>query len=68
MSNSSPDKNASMNTDLSQLHDFVVVHGFGAPTAAGYTLGNQLVDGGDDYATAAAEVVARGMTGDAEQD
>jgi hypothetical protein len=66
MSNSSPDNKASMNTALNQLHDFVVVHGFGAPTTAGYTLGKQLVEEGDDYATAAAEIVARGMTNDAE--
>jgi len=56
-----------MNIDLDQLHDFVVVHGFGAPTAAGYTLGKQLIDEGDAYATAAAEIVARGMTDDPEQ-
>jgi hypothetical protein len=57
-----------MNIDLDQLHDFVLVHGFGAPSAAGYTLGKQLIDEGNDYATAAAEVVARGMTDDPEKD
>jgi hypothetical protein len=49
-----------MNIDLDQLHDFV--HGFGAPSDAGYMLGMQLIDEDNDYATAAAEVVARGMT------
>ena len=69
MSNSAPGKKASIhNADLHQLHDFVVVHGFGAPTAAGYMLGKELMDEGDDYATAAAEIVARRMTDDAEQD
>jgi hypothetical protein len=53
-----------MNIDLDQLHDFVVVHGFGAPTAAGCALGKQLLAEGDDYAIAAAEIVARGMTDD----
>jgi hypothetical protein len=56
-----------MNIDLDQLHDFVVVHGFGAPTAAGYELGKQLIAEGDDYAIAAAELVARGMIDDPEQ-
>jgi hypothetical protein len=56
-----------MNIDLDELHDFVVVHGLGTPTAAGYTLGRQLIDEGDDYAIAAAEIVARGMTDDPEQ-
>ena len=55
-----------MNIDLKELHDFVVTHGFGAPTAEGYTLGQQLISEGDDYATAAAEIVARGMTEDPE--
>jgi hypothetical protein len=51
---------------LDQLHDFVVVHGVGAPTAAGYALGKQLIAEGDDYAIAAAEIVARGITDDPE--
>jgi hypothetical protein len=57
-----------MNIDVDQLHDFVVAHGFGAPTDAGYKLGKQLITEGDDYATAAAEIVARSMTDDPEQD
>jgi hypothetical protein len=56
-----------MNIDLDQLHDFVVVYGFGALTAAGCALGKQLLAEGDDYAVAAAEIVARGMTDDPEQ-
>jgi hypothetical protein len=68
MSNSSRDTEGYVDIDPDQLHDFVVVHGFGRPTAAGYTLGKHLMDEGDDYATAAAEIVARGMTDDAEQD
>lgn len=59
---------ATMNVDLDQLHDFVVAHGFGSPTQAGYELGKQLITEGDDYATAAAEIVARGMTEDPVQD
>lgn len=46
MRNRSPDKNASMNIDLNQLHDFVVMLGFGASTAAGYALGKQLMNEG----------------------
>jgi hypothetical protein len=57
-----------MNIDLDELHDFVVAHGFGAPTEAGYRLGEHLIAEGDDYATAAAEIVARSMTIDPEQD
>ena len=57
-----------MNIDLDQLHDLVVAHGFGRPTDAGYRLGKQLIADGDDYATAAAEIVARNMTDDPEKD
>jgi hypothetical protein len=52
--------------DREQLHDFVAAHGFGAPTADGYIVGQQLIEHGDDYATAAAEIVARGLTEDPE--
>lgn len=45
-----------------QFHDFVVTHGFGAPSEAGYSVGRHLIATGDDYATAAAEVVCRGLT------
>lgn len=68
MRNRLSDKSASTNTDLKQLNDVVVMHGFGAPTAAGYALGKQLMNEGDDYAIAAAEIVARGLTDDSEQD
>lgn len=49
-----------MNKD--RLHDYVVAHGFGAPTPEGYSLAIWLMETGDDFATAAAEVVARGLT------
>ena len=51
-----------MNTspfDRDCFHDYVVAHGLGAPTEAGYALGQGLIADGDDYATAAFEVVAR---------
>lgn len=34
-----------------RLHDYVVVHGFGPPSADGLTLGRELYARGDDYAT-----------------
>lgn len=49
------------------FHDYVVAHGFGAPTDEGYELGRSLMVLGDDYATAAAEVCARGLTTDPEK-
>lgn len=52
--------------DLNTFHDYVVAHGFGEPTAAGYQVGKELVMAGDDYATAAAEITARGLTAEAE--
>ena len=42
--------------------DFVVTHGFGDPLPEAYDIGRQLMEDGDDIATAAAEVVARGLT------
>jgi hypothetical protein len=48
------------------LHDFVVAHGFGAPTDEAYKFAERF-DKRDDYATLAAEIVARGLTTDAEQ-
>lgn len=44
------------------LQDFVASHGYGDATAEGLKLGLDLVHTGDDFATAAAEVVARGLT------
>jgi len=46
--------------------DFVSAHGFGGPTEEGYRFGESLMQTGDDYATAAAEVVSRGLTTDPE--
>lgn len=43
------------------LHDFVVAHGLGFPTDEAYTLGLAMVAQGYDYATAAAEIVARDL-------
>ncbi len=51
-----------MTMDRDTFHDYVVAHGCGAPTETAYATGVQLLAQGDDYATAAAEVVARGMT------
>lgn len=53
--------------DRDEFHDFVVVHGFGPPTEEGYRLGADLILTGDDYATAAGEVVARGLTIDRDE-
>lgn len=44
------------------LQDFVASHGYGDATPEGLKLGLDLVHTGDDFATAAAEVVARGLT------
>jgi hypothetical protein len=52
--------------DRTWFHDYVVAHGFGAPTERGYKLGRTMIEkDGDDYATAAFEVVYRGLTKDA---
>lgn len=48
--------------DLDRFHDYVAAHCFGSPTSAGYETGFKLWLEGDDYATAAAEVVTRGLT------
>lgn len=45
-----------------ELEDFIVSHGFGEGTKEGLLLGKQLVLNGDDYSTAAHEVVFRGLT------
>lgn len=52
--------------DIEQLQDFVCAHGFGEATTEGVELGKELMAGGDDVATAAAEIVARGFTVTAE--
>ena len=49
--------------DRDKFHDYVLAHGCGAPTEEGYALGKKLMlEGGDDYATAAFEVVFRSLT------
>ena len=50
--------------DPDECHDFVVSHGFGEPTEAGYSLARELFAAGDDYATIGHEVVARCLTTD----
>lgn len=52
--------------DIERLQDFVCSHGYGEATADGVKLGETLIASGDDYATAAAEIVTRGLTLDAE--
>lgn len=53
-----------MNIDM--LVDFILSHGYGEPTPEGLKLGLDLMAKGDDYSTAAAEVVAHGLTVEAE--
>lgn len=53
-----------MNSQI--LVDFIMSHGYGEPTPEGLSFGLSLLSSGDDYATAAAEVVSRGMTTEAE--
>lgn len=53
-----------MNIEI--LVDFILSHGYGEPTQDGLKLGLELLAAGDDYATAAAEVVSRGLTVEAE--
>ncbi|APD91994.1 MAG: hypothetical protein CBC55_02640 [Gammaproteobacteria bacterium TMED95] len=50
------------NFDKDLCHDFVVSHGFGAPTDTGYTVAVELFSQGDDYATIGHELVARSLT------
>lgn len=50
-----------------EFHDYVVSHGLGPPTPKGYEVGKWLIETGDDYATAAHEVVARGLTEEEEE-
>lgn len=51
--------------DVTRFGDYVAAHGCGAVTDRGLLAGAGLVMCGDDYATAAAEVVARGLTKEA---
>ena len=48
--------------DVEQFQDFVSSHGFGEATEEGIAQGKLLMEGGDDIATAAAEIVAWGLT------
>lgn len=52
--------------DVNTLQDYVCAHGFGEATAEGLKLGQELMARGGDMATAAFEIVARGLTKDAE--
>lgn len=45
--------------DAGAFHDYVVSHGGGPPSLLGYWYGQYLILTGDDYATAAFEVVFR---------
>lgn len=48
--------------EVDRLHDFVVAHGYGVPTWVAYRTAADLMAQGADYAEAAAEVVACGLT------
>ncbi|SBW84377.1 hypothetical protein PVE_R2G0348 [Pseudomonas veronii 1YdBTEX2] len=50
--------------ELLKLEDFVSSHVHGDVTQEGIQLGQILIAGADDYASAAAEIAARGFTGD----
>lgn len=50
------------NSNKDILHDYVIAHGFGKPTKEAYLLAKILLSTGDDYATAAAEIVYRQLT------
>lgn len=47
--------------DRDTFSDFVSAHGFGLPMPEAFALAETLMRDGDDYATAAAEVVARDL-------
>ena len=53
---------AKQDFDADIFHDYVTAHGFGAPTDEGVEKGKQLISEGDDYATAAFEIVALQLT------
>lgn len=62
-----PEKRLSTNLfDVEKFQDFVCSHGFGEATEEGIQFGAHLLAIGDDVATAAAEIVSRGFTVDAE--
>lgn len=44
-----------------EFHDYVVSHGNGPPSEEGYSLGRALIESGNDFATAAHEVVYRNL-------
>ena len=50
-----------------RIGELVASHGFGEPTEEGYKVCRELMDSGDDMATAAAEVASRGLTTEAEE-
>ena len=54
--------------DVEQLQDFVCSHGYGEASPEGIQLGEDLIATGDDIATAAAEIVTRGLTVDPEEE
>jgi hypothetical protein len=60
MSVAENDQNTAFDVDTFQ--DFVCSHGYGDATDDGIALGKELMASGDDIATAAAEVSARGLT------
>lgn len=49
------------------FHDYVVAHGYGAPTEKGIEIGKQFYEAGSDYALAAAEIVFRGLVEDGDE-
>lgn len=53
---------ASVQFDVEEFQDFVCSHGFGDATEDGIAQGKLLMESGDDIATAAAEITARGLT------
>lgn len=53
---------AKQDFDVDMFHDYVVAHGFGAPTEEGVEKGKKLMCEGDDYATVAFEIVALQLT------
>lgn len=57
---------AAMTFDRDEFHDYVVTHGYGAPTEEGYKVGLELFNTGDDYSAAAFEIVSRGLTVDSQ--
>lgn len=54
--------------DVDAFQEFVASHGFGEATAEGIRLGEALMLTGSDVASAAAEVSARGLTTDPEDE